>query len=179
MLPPPPSGGGLPDPFFIGGSAYDSFVLMVGSDLTKLTRMFSLEPLDSSVPDGWFSVGGIEVFTPSEISGWDDVYYEYDNHFYKLPNNMSNYSPEIGTEVFGQASEPASDSPGGTVASGTIVHLSTTEDGGIYYRVDNGSLTQYDAQNPPEITESCTLKAYALATGKAPSEALTLEFTVE
>ena len=105
---------------------------------------------------------------------------KYDGHLYNFPQDLNHVTINPCIPVSSQATPPTSDTPSGTVASGTTVHLSTTETGGeIYYCIEGDTImSQYDPDGV-EITETCTVRAVTVVDDKAVSEELVLNFTVE
>lgn len=179
-----PSGGEtLPQIIFIND--YDVITLFIIPDLSKF-RLF----LGSGTYNGYIGwVDGEDIFSQS-ISILQDVYYTmgldyiYDNKMYTENQDYAQELTLLGHEVQAQAAVPTCDVPSGEVASGTLLHLSSSEAGAtIYYVIVYNSpegecYQEYDSNYPPEITSNCTVRVVAKVANKLISEELVLTFTV-
>ena len=176
--------GGSDIPSVMELTTYDSDSLLLFEDETKLTRLFASDQWNMG---GWIddisqmSVGENGLLISQIANNLPFLCVEYDNKMYKAPAEVPNYYEKYNfVEVQSQATSPTSDTPSGAVASGTVVHLSTTEtDGTIYYSDDDSIFRAYDDSYGIRITQDTTIKAVVAVGDKFTSEYLELTYTVE
>ena len=173
-------GGGSDIPSAISLPTYDSDGLLLYGDKTKITKIFTFDM------GGW--VDNPSITTDAILFSGGKLYtelpvlcVEYNGKMYKAPSELTYDLDKYNfTEVQSQATPPTSDTPSGTVTSGTIIHLSTTETGGtIYYATYDNIPVEYSDDYGIEIYETTPIKAVVVVDGKFTSEVLELEFTVE
>ena len=183
------AGGGSDVPSVMSLETYDGDAIMLFDDKANLTRLFAiaLEGMNGWVDDisqissSILGENGLLISQNRLVVNLTVLCVEYDNKMYKAPASVSNtYEKYDFVEVQSQATPPTSDTPSGTVASGTTIHLSTTETGGIiYYDENNLGFIEYDDSYGIEITDDTTIKAVVVADGKWNSEYIEFTYTVE
>ncbi len=182
--------GGSDIPSVMNLNTYNSDAIMLFSDKTKLTRLFAcdiggnagwIDDISQTFDDNILGENGLLIDQNNLAVNLPALCVEYNNKMYKAPASVSNYYEQYNfVEVQSQATPPTSDTPSGAIASGTTIHLSTTETGGtIYCSIDGGTFEEYDDSNGIEITNDTTVQAVVAVNGKFTSEYLELTFTVE
>jgi len=130
---------------------------------------------------------GIALTTPqaksaASYAGWDfnGIWDVYPTVNYGYPN-LRNNPALIETVVISKAAAPAASPPGGNVAYGTKVALTTSTPGAnIYYTTDGSTPTVNSSvySQPITITDNMTIQAFAAASGYQNSDIIRFIYNI-